>query len=198
MPKTARATAGAGRSWKPVVNQRVRLVKSQERANWEDRAMTVTVTSVNKERQTFNAEGIGSGGPMVGRHKGFRLLGVCFSQIEQLLDSVKRTRGVGDTSMIKKRRRRLRSVPAAAAGAAAAQAAPAAAPAQPTTVSAAMAATPTTVAAKAEFLRTELNFPVHYTIAQVMVEAEKQLGLTPMPGDKVGQRLDKAYQELDY
>ena len=71
------------------------------------------------------------------------------------------------------------------------------APAQPAAVPAAVAATPTTVAAKADFLRTELNFPGDYTIKQVVVEAEKQLGLTPMPGDKIAQRLGKAYQELD-
>lgn len=191
MPPKARPPAGIGRSWVPVANQRVKLIR-KGRENWEERAMTVTVTSVNKSKMTFNADGIGSGGAVVGR--AFRLLKVCFSQIEALLDIVKRTRGIGSVAMIHKKKRRRKPSPAPAA----APAAPAPAPAPVATgapAPTAVAATPT-AAAKANFLRTELNVPGHYTIAQVTTEAERQLGLTPSPGDKVGQRLDKAYQEL--
>ena len=68
--------------------------------------MVVTVTSVNKEKQTFNAEGIGGGGTALpGRSKAFRLVGVSFAQIEVLLETVKRTRGVGSWAMIRKKRR---------------------------------------------------------------------------------------------
>ena len=98
MPRT---TAGIGRSWVPVVNQRVRLVQ-QGREDWEERALVVTVTSINEANRTFNAEGIGSGGDASENWtKGFRLLRVCFSQIEALLEVVKRTRGVGSCAMLK-------------------------------------------------------------------------------------------------
>ena len=190
MPKQKTTSpAGIGRNWVPVVNQRVRL-KRENRGDWEERAMTVTVTSINSAKRTFSAEGIGGGGQVAGRSKAFRLLGVCFSEIEALLEVVTRTRGVGSMAMIKKKRRRAPAAVAAATAAGPTQAA-ATAPTAATTPPAAP-----TAASKADFLRTELGVPGHYTIAEVTAEAERQLGLTPSAGDKVGQRLDRAYQEL--
>ena len=181
-------SAGVGRLWVPTVNQRVRLLR-RTREDWDERAMEVTVTSVNKEKETFCAEGLGSGGNV--KSKGFRLIRVPFAHIEKLLDIVQRTRGVGDKSMIRKKRHaKTRAAPAAAPAAVPAavlQAAVAAAPARSPAL---------TVAAKAAELITELGMPAQSIIAAVVTEAERQLGWTASPSDKISQRLDKVFQEL--
>ena len=178
--------------------------------------MTGTVTSVNAARKWFYAEGADTGGARC-----FKLEKMPFSHIEALQEFVTRTRGVGSKAMLTKRRRPKgrRAQPASAAPLTAAQAAPpAAAQASPDAAAAPPAAADTAGAPqvtapqvgipvapecaamavhhKSAFLKAQLELPAQFTVAQVTAEAERQLGLTPPPGEKIGNRLERAFQEL--